>query len=532
MSHIEGGVGTDMAPDTVAGSSMRGVTGKESVQSGSRGSAGELVEGFGSMPVDSEHKACELRVWSFSFPHMLSFHCSWLGFFTTFVSTFAAAPMVPIIRNDLDMTIVDLGNGGVAAVTGTIFCRVVMGVFCDTFGPRLGYAVLMLGTAPAVFGMANVTTPLGFILCRFFIGFGLATFVACQFWSSVMFTPKIVGIANATSGGWGNLGGGVTQFLIPALYAACVKTAEPFLAWRQAFFLPGCMHIFIGVLVIFCAQDLPDGQYADLKKKGKMAQPNGLVSFQQGLANYRMWCLLVSYGMCFGVELTMNNVVTGYFFDQFDLPLTTAGLLGSLFGMMNLFARSLGGFVSDYSAKRYGMRGRLWALWILQTVEGALCVLMGFAKDSLALTLVFMVLFSVFVQASEGASYGVVPFVSKRSLGVVSGFVGAGGNAGSAITQVIFFKSGKYETYEGIQLMGVMIMCVTLVVNFIHFPMWGGMWFPADGTTTEEDYYTTAYTEEEKEAGMADAAYKFSSNARQTERPPSNANPTPDTPQV
>jgi NNP family nitrate/nitrite transporter-like MFS transporter len=496
MSHIEGGVGTDMAPDTVAGSSMRGVTGKESVQSGSRGSAGELVEGFGSMPVDSEHKACELRVWSFSFPHMLSFHCSWLGFFTTFVSTFAAAPMVPIIRNDLDMTIVDLGNGGVAAVTGTIFCRVVMGVFCDTFGPRLGYAVLMLGTAPAVFGMANVTTPLGFILCRFFIGFGLATFVACQFWSSVMFTPKIVGIANATSGGWGNLGGGVTQFLIPALYAACVKTAEPFLAWRQAFFLPGCMHIFIGVLVIFCAQDLPDGQYADLKKKGKMAQPNGLVSFQQGLANYRMWCLLVSYGMCFGVELTMNNVVTGYFFDQFDLPLTTAGLLGSLFGMMNLFARSLGGFVSDYSAKRYGMRGRLWALWILQTVEGALCVLMGFAKDSLALTLVFMVLFSVFVQASEGASYGVVPFVSKRSLGVVSGFVGAGGNAGSAITQVIFFKSGKYETYEGIQLMGVMIMCVTLVVNFIHFPMWGGMWFPADGTTTEEDYYTTAYTEE------------------------------------
>lgn len=263
-----------------------------------------------------------------------------------------------------------------------------------------------------------------------------------------------------------------------------------------------------------------------------MAQPNGLVSFQQGLANYRMWCLLVSYGMCFGVELTMNNVVTGYFFDQFDLPLTTAGLLGSLFGMMNLFARSLGGFVSDYSAKYYGMRGRLWALWILQTVEGALCVLMGFAKDSLALTLVFMVLFSVFVQASEGASYGVVPFVSKRSLGVVSGFVGAGGNAGSAVTQVIFFKSGKYETYEGIQLMGVMIMCVTLVVNFIHFPMWGGMWFPADGTTTEEDYYTTAYTEEEKEAGMADAAYKFSSNARQTERPPSNANPTPDTPQV
>merc|ERR1711998_171428 len=350
------------------------------------------------MPVDSEHKACELRPWSFAFPHMLSFHCSWLGFFTTFVSTFAAAPMVPIIRNDLDMTVVDLGNGGVAAVTGTIFCRVMMGIFCDTFGPRLGYALLMLGTAPAVFGMANVTTPLGFILCRFFIGFGLATFVACQFWSSVMFTPKIVGIANATSAGWGNLGGGVTQFLIPATYAAIVTNHEPFTAWRWAFFLPGCMHITIGLMVLFLAQDLPDGQYAALKKSGAMEQPNGTVSMIQGLKNYRMWVLVASYGMCFGVELTMNNVVTGYFFDQFDLPLTTAGLLGSLFGMMNLFARSVGGFLSDMSAKKYGMRGRLWCLWICQTVEGGLCILMGFAKDSLGLTIFIMILFSTFVR--------------------------------------------------------------------------------------------------------------------------------------
>ena len=55
------------------------------------------------------------------------------------------------------------------------------------------------------------------------------------------------------------------------------------------------------------------------------------------------------------------------------------------------------------------------------------------------------VLFSLLVQSSEGATYGVVPFVSKRSLGVVSGFVGAGGNAGSVITQALFFNGGKYE---------------------------------------------------------------------------------------
>jgi nitrate/nitrite transporter NarK len=35
----------------------------------------------------------------------------------------------------------------------------------------------------------------------------------------------------------------------------------------------------------------------------------------------------------------------------------------------------------------------------------------------------------------------VVPFVSKRATGLVSGFVGAGGNAGGAITQVLLHWS-------------------------------------------------------------------------------------------
>ena len=40
------------------------------------------------------------------------------------------------------------------------------------------------------------------------------------------------------------------------------------------------------------------------------------------------------------------------------------------------------------------------------------------------------------LQGACGALFSVVPFVSKRALGLVCGFVGAGGNTGSAITQV------------------------------------------------------------------------------------------------
>jgi nitrate/nitrite transporter NarK len=47
-----------------------------------------------------------------------------------------------------------------------------------------------------------------------------------------------------------------------------------------------------------------------------------------------------------------------------------------------------------------------------------------------------LVVFSIFCQQSAGLSFGIVPFVSKRSTGLVSGFVGSGGNVGGAVTQV------------------------------------------------------------------------------------------------
>lgn len=69
-----------------------------------------------------------------------------------------------------------------------------------------GFAVFLCITASFVSSMALVQTAPAYIIIRMLIGFGLATFVSNQYWTSVMFTPALVGIANAVAGGWGNAG--------------------------------------------------------------------------------------------------------------------------------------------------------------------------------------------------------------------------------------------------------------------------------------------------------------------------------------
>lgn len=146
--------------------------------------------------------------------------------------------------------------------------------------------------------------------------------------------------------------------------------------------------------------------------------------------------------MSFGVELTVDNVLTYYFFDHFDLSFTMAGLVASVYGLMNIFSRAVGGLASDLSARRSGMRGRLWALFSAQLLGGLFCLLLGAAHQSLVWSVAAMAAFSVFTQAACGAVFGIAPFLSHRSPGFAMGIVASGGNVGSAVMQV----GGPYKT--------------------------------------------------------------------------------------
>merc|ERR1719258_952871 len=143
--------------------------------------------------------------------------------------------------------------------------RVAAGPMCDIWGARKTFVLLLLLGVPGMIIFMTSQSAFMFTLGRVFIGLSLATFVTCQVWCSQFFDRKVVGTANATAGGWGNVGGGVTLLVMPQIMKALVDgTGDISLSWRVAFILPMLMHIG-SMIFIWTGKDLPDGSYKQLE---------------------------------------------------------------------------------------------------------------------------------------------------------------------------------------------------------------------------------------------------------------------------
>src|SRR3989338_2264462 len=160
------------------------------------------------------HKANKIDLLDFKSIPMRTFHMTWFAFFLSFFGWFAIAPLMPLVRNDLGLTKMQIGNTMIASVAITIIVRLLIGWLCDRFGPRRTYAaLLMVGSLP-IMGIGLAHDYQSFLLFRLAIGAIGASFVLTQYHTSVMFAPNCVGTANATAAGWGNMGGGITQMVI------------------------------------------------------------------------------------------------------------------------------------------------------------------------------------------------------------------------------------------------------------------------------------------------------------------------------
>jgi MFS transporter, NNP family, nitrate/nitrite transporter len=409
---------------------------------------------------DADGRATRLQLFDFRSAPMRAFHLSWLAFFLCFIAWFGIAPLMAIVRDDLKLTKAQIGNTVIASVAITVFARLLAGWLCDRFGPRRTYtALLILGALP-VMGIGLAHSYGSFLMFRLAIGFVGASFVITQYHTSVMFSPSVVGTANATSAGWGNLGGGVAQWLMPLLAGAIVGFGvDRFASWRLAMIVPGIGMFLTGILYFRFAADTPDDKPFVARK--------GTQAFWEAAADYRVWLLFILYAACFGIEITIDNVAALYFKDFFHLGLKMAGLLASATGMMNLFARTAGGVAGDWAGGRWGLRGRSLLLGAVVFAEG--CALAAFSQlTHIGAAAAAYLLFGLLVCMACGVTYAVVPFIRPKAIGSVSGIVGAGGNAGAVLAGFLF-KAEGISSSNALFILGIAVATSAFSALLLRF---------------------------------------------------------------
>jgi NNP family nitrate/nitrite transporter-like MFS transporter len=413
------------------------------------------------MQPEKAMKANRLDLFDFTTRPMRAFHVTWVSFFLCFFAWFGMAPLMPIVRNELKLSKEQIGNIMIASVAVTIFARLVVGWLCDRFGPRRVYAGLLAIGALPVIGIGLAHDYMSFLLFRLAIGAIGASFVITQFHTSSMFAPRVVGTANATAAGWGNLGGGVAQMVMPLLFAGLMGFGlTESTAWRAAMVVPGVLMLLASVAYLTLTTDGPDGDF----KPGATASKGSLATFGRAAKDPRTWVLGLAYGACFGVELTVHNMAALYFHDRFQLDLKTAGLVAGTFGVLALFARTLGGYTGDRIGARLGLRGRVLTLAALLSAEGVMLVVFS-QMGTLPLAVITLVVFGLFTHMSAGATYAVSPFLRRDAVGAVAGIVGAGGNIG-AVAAGFLFRSSAVSTTAALLVLGlVVVVCAVLVLT-------------------------------------------------------------------
>jgi MFS transporter, NNP family, nitrate/nitrite transporter len=230
--------------------------------------------------------------------------------------------------------------------------------------------------------------------------------------------------------------GGLIQLI---LWSFPLVGALGLLAWRlsnvklgvggtENFISDSTLYIIWGILgIIFIGHVVKTLQVnVPLLKKG--FEKKDKYSFNSVAA------LNTTYFANFGAELAVVSMLPAFFESTFSISPTTAGLVAASFAFVNLFARPLGGLLSD----SLGNRKRTMLIYMVGITLGFLA--MGFINAAwpLWVAIAITVVCSLFVQGAEGATFAVIPFIKKNMTGQISGMAGAYGNVGAVVYLVIY----------------------------------------------------------------------------------------------
>ena len=423
-------------------------------------------------------------------------HLTWIAFFICFYVWFNMAPLASSMLASADwLSRDDLRLFAIANVALTIPARILVGMALDKWGPRRVFSVLMVSMALPTFVFAFGDSREQLFVARLVLSSVGASFVIGIHMTALWFKPRDIGFAEGFYAGWGNFGSAAAAMTIPTVGLLIYGGPD---GWRWAIATSGAVMAAYGVFYWFAITDGPSKDSHKKPRKASALEVSSwrdlvllclftvpmvgilsvvvyrlqLMGYVDGLTAtichasiavivaWQVWlairvnvpilqkgvpeddrypftsvaALNLTYFANFGAELAVVSMLPMFFQETWGLTAVAAGMIASTFAFVNLFARPMGGLVSDRMGnRRFVMLAYMFGI-------GVGFVLMGLmdSRWPLVLAVAITIGCSFFVQGAEGATFGIIPSIKRRVTGQIAGMAGAWGNVGAVFYLFVF----------------------------------------------------------------------------------------------
>jgi MFS transporter, NNP family, nitrate/nitrite transporter len=435
-------------------------------------------------------------VFRFRNPQIRALHLTWIAFFICFYVWFNMAPLASSMLRAADwLTRDDIRLFAIANVALTIPARIIVGMALDRYGPRRVFSVLMVLMAIPALVFAFGDTREQLFVARLVLSSIGASFVVGIHMTALWFKPRDIGFAEGLYAGWGNFGSAAAAMTLPTI-ALMVYGGDD--GWRWAIATSAVVMAAYGVFYWFAITDGPDAHthrkprkaaalevssYRDLALLIAMTIPLvgvlailvwrvenmgyldpitawicygailtvivyqivqilrvNLPILRRGVPEDDRYpfksvaALNATYFANFGAELAVVSMLPLFFEETWGLTAAAAGMIAASFAFVNLFARPMGGLVSDRMGnRRFVMLAYMFGIGIGFTLMGLLD-----SNWPLIVAIGITIFCSFFVQGAEGATFGIIPSIKRRLTGQISGMAGAYGNVGAVFYLFVF----------------------------------------------------------------------------------------------
>lgn len=382
--------------------------------------------------------------------HSPTLLAAFLYFDVSFMAWVLLGPLAPFISESLKLSPAQKGLMVALPLLAGSFFRPLMGILGDRIGGRkAGVVGLALTLVPLLLGWKFATTLPHFYAVGFLLGIAGASFAVALPMAGAWYPPEYQGLAMGIAGA-GNSGTLMATFFAPRL-------AQHF-GWHATFALAILPITAVLLAYAWIAKDSP-------KRPKAVALRDYASLFKE--SDTAWFCLI--YSLTFGGFVGFASFLTLFFYDQYHLTKVQAGDFTTLVVIAGSMLRPVGGWLADRI-------GGYRLLLILLTGVGC-CLAAVSMLPPLALVSALLFVSMGMLGMGNGAVFQMVPQRFPKSVGILTGLVGAaGGLGGFALPSVLgLFKERLGQYGPGILMFAAVYAAGAFVLLQLG-TVWRGTW--------------------------------------------------------